>query len=272
MISQREVSQIAFREGISDRTVEKDYVITWLLCGLSQSALAEHLAFKGGTALRKTYFANYRYSEDLDFTIVGRIERAAILDDLSTALKVLARERGFEFELPERGVEQRAESMTAHVRFVGPLGARRASRDVKIDFTLVERLVFPTVDRCILSNYSDRIDRTICTYAIEEIVVEKLCAVIGRTEPRDIYDLHYLFQSSCMDGCDLRAAFAEKAAFKNIAPAHLQEVLIKKRPTIERMWDNRLRHQVKDLPYVDQVFRELQRNMRAASLFDVTMR
>lgn len=53
MITQREVSQRAFREKMSDRVIEKDYVLTWILLALADSPLAELLAFKGGTALKK---------------------------------------------------------------------------------------------------------------------------------------------------------------------------------------------------------------------------
>jgi predicted nucleotidyltransferase component of viral defense system len=33
--------------------------------------LRDTLVFKGGTALKKCYFGDYRFSEDLDFTGVG---------------------------------------------------------------------------------------------------------------------------------------------------------------------------------------------------------
>ncbi|MEZ4424280.1 MAG: nucleotidyl transferase AbiEii/AbiGii toxin family protein [Gemmatimonadota bacterium] len=36
----------------------------------SSARLREHLIFNGGTCLRKCYIADYRFSEDLDFTAV----------------------------------------------------------------------------------------------------------------------------------------------------------------------------------------------------------
>ena len=75
MITLREVSQRAFQEKMSDRVIEKDYVLTWILMALADSPLAELLAFKGGTALKKIYFPGYRYSEDpWCLTIVGTRE------------------------------------------------------------------------------------------------------------------------------------------------------------------------------------------------------
>src|SRR6056297_99792 len=49
--------------------LERDYVLSWLLAGMSRvDALRETLVFKGGTALKKCYFGDYRFSEDLDFS------------------------------------------------------------------------------------------------------------------------------------------------------------------------------------------------------------
>jgi len=56
MIPQAEISKIAFREGMSDKVIEKDYVITWMLLALAASDLKDYLAIKGGTALKKIYF------------------------------------------------------------------------------------------------------------------------------------------------------------------------------------------------------------------------
>ena len=55
--------------GIQWNVIERDYLLSWVLAGISQvPSLNDTLVFKGGTALRKCYFGNYRFSEDLDFT------------------------------------------------------------------------------------------------------------------------------------------------------------------------------------------------------------
>jgi predicted nucleotidyltransferase component of viral defense system len=51
-------------------TVEQDYILSWALKGISQiPALKKNLVFKGGTALKKMYFGDYRFSQDLDFSV-----------------------------------------------------------------------------------------------------------------------------------------------------------------------------------------------------------
>jgi predicted nucleotidyltransferase component of viral defense system len=71
MIHPKEINAIAAKYKLKDTQVEKDYVLTWILFGISQNQLlSKALVFKGGTALKKIYFQHYRFSEDLDFTLL----------------------------------------------------------------------------------------------------------------------------------------------------------------------------------------------------------
>jgi len=57
------------RLGIPWEVLERDYLLSWVLAGIGQvDSLRETLVFKGGTALKKCYFGDYRFSEDLDFS------------------------------------------------------------------------------------------------------------------------------------------------------------------------------------------------------------
>lgn len=57
------------RLGLPWEVLERDYLLSWILAGIGQVApLRETLVFKGGTALKKCYFGDYRFSEDLDFS------------------------------------------------------------------------------------------------------------------------------------------------------------------------------------------------------------
>lgn len=70
MIRKQEIMRHAKSLGLSANTVEKDYVLNWLLLGIfSNDQLNKHWIFKGGTCLKKCYFKEYRFSEDLDFTL-----------------------------------------------------------------------------------------------------------------------------------------------------------------------------------------------------------
>lgn len=71
MIRPAEIQKKANREKVRDTQIEKDYILTWILTGVAANeVLSTALAFKGGTVLKKFYFEDYRYSEDLDFTLI----------------------------------------------------------------------------------------------------------------------------------------------------------------------------------------------------------
>lgn len=70
MIRPAEISKLAHSLGLGDKTIEKDYVLTWVLQAIAVSPLCDLLAFKGGTAIKKMYVPDYRFSEDLDFTLL----------------------------------------------------------------------------------------------------------------------------------------------------------------------------------------------------------
>jgi predicted nucleotidyltransferase component of viral defense system len=67
VIDRAEILRLADELGLEARVVEKDYVLGWVLTGISRDPLlANSWVFKGGTCLKKCYFETYRFSEDLD--------------------------------------------------------------------------------------------------------------------------------------------------------------------------------------------------------------
>ena len=69
MIEKNEVLKMALGLDINPDTVEKDYVLGWVLHGISHNRETRNWAFKGGTCLKKCFFETFRFSEDLDFTL-----------------------------------------------------------------------------------------------------------------------------------------------------------------------------------------------------------
>jgi hypothetical protein len=76
LIPQRNLSLLANRlartggRRIPESVLERDYCLAWLLSSLAEGNLRGRLAFKGGTALKRCYFGDYRFSEDIDFTLL----------------------------------------------------------------------------------------------------------------------------------------------------------------------------------------------------------
>ena len=71
MIEDKYVDLYARNSGLRDKLIaERDVVLTYALHGLVEDGVMDHLAFKGGTCLRKMVFGSVgRFSEDLDFTL-----------------------------------------------------------------------------------------------------------------------------------------------------------------------------------------------------------
>ena len=80
--------------------VEKDYVIGWVLWGIgADQTLSTTWAFKGGTSLKKCYLETYRFSEDLDFTVLpgGPIRAEELTPILQRVLDRVHQQSGIVF-------------------------------------------------------------------------------------------------------------------------------------------------------------------------------
>lgn len=267
MIQPGEIARLAHRLGLGDKTIEKDYVLTWTLLAIAESPLRDHLAFKGGTALKKIYVPDYRFSEDLDFTLIDDIAN----DELAAAVEALSiwLHREVNITLAVRRVEVHQTGNPAiYLNYVGPLGGDLSSRFFKTDFTRDELLLFPLVEAPLRVPYSDCRSRnqTLRVYSPEEILAEKLCALLGRTEPRDLYDVHYMLEHDLADARAVSMRVDEKMAHNKVDRSGLENVLLRKQETLRRLWEPRLEGQMPDLPHLDAVIRETNRWLRQVGI------
>jgi predicted nucleotidyltransferase component of viral defense system len=275
MIPQRNISLIsntlmsAGGRRIPESVIERDYVLAWFLTGLAGHPLREVLAFKGGTALRRCWFEDYRFSEDLDFTLTRLITLEDILAGLAEIFVAVEAACGLRIAFDREDRHSHQNSHTLYLRYQGPLPA---ANDVKVDITITEVLCFPLQDRPIhrLYDYFDDLPEgsTVKVYAIKEIVIEKLLALSdrARNEPRDLYDLWYLFGTSDLRIEEMRAELDTKLALRQRIIAGMEQAIAAKEDRLRRLWTVRLAHQMNQLPPFDDVFREVMRAVRAADL------
>src|SRR5438093_9371687 len=99
MIPQRNISLLSNRLRVGGRRIredvlERDYCLAWFLTALAKSDLSTGLAFKGGTALKRCYFGDYRFSEDLDFTLLKPMPLDEILGHLGRLYSVVTGSSG----------------------------------------------------------------------------------------------------------------------------------------------------------------------------------
>lgn len=111
------LERTAGQTGFSLWLLEKDYYITILLDGIH--SLSEGLIFKGGTCLSKIYYAYYRLSEDLDFSMklpageVTRTTRSNLMKPVKEKISALAKDRG----MSVKGIEKAGRNVSKQYIF-----------------------------------------------------------------------------------------------------------------------------------------------------------
>lgn len=269
MIKPEEIARRANSEGVRQQQIEKDYIISWILWGISNhDLLKEALIFKGGTCIKKIHIEDYRYSEDMDFTLNPEKENGITNDDIYSALKTVLDQikevANIDLSIPEDSKEvHESGGIKYFVEYVGPLGGR--GDHVKTDISKGEKLEFD-VDRFpLLNQYSD-IDEEkkviVQCYSLEEIVIEKMAALMGRTIPRDLYDFEYLTNTEGIDLQDIFYEYRAKAKHKGHNPDKFEEKVTGKEKILEKAWENNLSHQIKDLRKFKDVWRDFYKQLR----------
>jgi uncharacterized protein len=275
MIPQRNLSLLANRlakEGgrrIPESVLERDYCLAWFLCALAESDLKPILGFKGGTALKRCYFGDYRFSEDLDFTLTAPIAFDDLVKRLEPVYAAVHQDSGIAFSFEREDRQKHENSYTFYLRYVGPLPS---GSDVKVDVTLREQLVYPLQERAILRGYKEFTDlpedRRILVYSLQEIATEKTLALAdrARNEPRDLYDLWHLTSHEGIELGALADAMRQKLEFRGKPFAGIADAIRNKEARLRALWSGRLSYQMTTLPEFDVVFRAVQRALRQAEL------
>jgi len=256
MITVTEIRRIADALSVAPAVVDHDYVLGCLLHYLSlQPEVQRSLIFKGGTSLQKCYFAEYRFSEDLDFTALQAFDAPTIQSLINEAKNTMQESTGIRTDAQITVVETIAddygkESYEAKIYYEGPWKYGGTPRSLRIHISRDEQLLFSPKNLPIIHNYSDRKDlpqASIRVYALEEIFAEKLRAFSGQRKwavARDVYDLYMLFKSN-VDIDAALAAFPQKCAAKGISPADINVAkVMQRRMEYESNWRNNLEYLV----------------------------
>jgi uncharacterized protein len=237
---------------VSAQVVERDYVLTHIIRALAQLQPPTGLVFKGGTALRLCFYEDYRYSADLDFSLV----------DLSVHDGVAVLRGALERCVDEIGLPglSLAETEPLEIEYTGPLGRVRT---IKLDLA-DDELVLETTQRTLITRYSDQSSdgSTITTYTLEEVAAEKLRCVIQRMLCRDVSDLHRLFVREGIEVEMVWPHFEEKARAKSLDPGRFSERLSAREPQYRKRWDQELPDLEPDVAPFDEVIRQLRRALR----------
>lgn len=193
MLSTIELRNIARRSGARDiANVEIDVLLTHILQLFHERGLIDHLAFKGGTMLRKMVFGpRGRLSTDLDFTRRTGIDGDDLLLEIASVLHD-APYHGITFTLErDKDWYHVADGLSANptcTHEANPNGIR-----VKIQVSTREEPIMPVEPIAqIAQDYFSLLPfepAAIPCLAFEEITAEKVRAASQRSKVRDLHDL-----------------------------------------------------------------------------------
>jgi len=273
-MKQKEIVQIANEKNVQKTTIDKDWVLGHFLNAMYSFPVVRKLfVFKGGTCLHKCYVSDYRFSEDLDFTLLNpdfSVDRAFINQIIKKAQENSSAKFYLE-RIENQKYKDIPQGYKVEIKFWGadhspnqrPLPSSRWQTNIHLDISFSEKLVLEPVEREMMHPYSDidLISNTIICYHINEIVAEKIRALKQRNRPRDIYDVWHL--SKQINGeilQEIKALLLEKSAQKGLEISGTSDfVNEEKRHKNGKEWEKSLFHQlpVSKRPAFDSIYDEL---------------
>jgi predicted nucleotidyltransferase component of viral defense system len=235
VIGERELERRAASLGISLQHAELDYVLNHLLAQFARAP--NGLVFRGGAALGRVYWPDFRISEDLDFIWPAAPPEPARL--FRNIVASAAEEAAMSLEVVEG--RWRDDQIRTVVRWATPW---ETGGDLLIDVVRYQDAAIPIKLGSLHLPYSDltAASASIPVLDVLEIMANKWLMLDDRMEPRDLYDLWWALER-------------ERIGFEDIARVYRQVYgLPPRRASIERAvrlesgWRQRLDHQMRKPP------------------------
>lgn len=271
MITKQDILDRAAEWQMQPQVVEKDYVLGWLLAATTVHPVAkEYWVFKGGTSIKKCYFETYRFSEDLDFSLLpdAPYSEAEIKNTINELTQKATEMSGIVFAQDSTIVSARHDKLNrptfqGKIYYQGPLGQVRSLPKIIFDITNNEPILGIPARRPILHAYPDALaaESGVLTYALDELLAEKTRALYERTRPRDLYDVIYLLENQrhALNLDNVRMLFRKKCEAKNIAIPTTDSLNTQVHEDQELVadWEHMLAHQLPVLPKLEDFIARL---------------
>ena len=229
------IRNVTQNKKVQRHIVEKDYALSYLLAAIAAvEVLNDNLVLKGGTALRKLYFPDYRFSEDLDYStrVKGRIDQ---MDELMEVVIRLMSEnlnkRGpFQILFEKLVLKQpHPGDQKAYIVRVQFPGQSQPLCRLKVEITVDEPILSPIENRSVFHGFTEDFHTQVPVYSLAEITAEKLRALLqskarlhergwGASRVcRDYYDLWNLLQLPESKPPDLISLLENKCKTRNVS-------------------------------------------------------
>jgi len=249
--------------GVRLDIVEKDYAISYLLAAIANTpGFGNRVALKGGTALKKLYYADYRFSEDLDFSTypAGNLHNVnALMKQAIKNFNTLLQQRG-PFDATYEPLSLKHPHPQGQIAFIVRVRFpyhRQPLCRLKVEITIDEPVLLPLQKRKLLHGFEEALNDAIQSYALLEIVAEKLRALLQSRERvlkrgwgasrvcRDYYDLWEILRREEIDKDTLVRILQPKCAVRNVSFQSSRDFLD---PVLQRIASDEWNRQV--MPFV----------------------
>jgi len=194
------------KKGFLLSLIEKDYYLTLILSRVHE--LSENLIFKGGTCLNKVYYAYYRLSEDLDFSMAlpqyeaTRSQRRKCIQPVKDTIKKFVKQLGMRID--DAGNPGRNESKQYVYYFVYQSALREIEAKIKFEIGLRFNPIDPAEKRQVQHTFLHPFTGDplfdggkVNCLSLNELIAEKLraSAIRIKVAPRDFYDIDFVLRN-----------------------------------------------------------------------------
>ena len=253
-MDENDLRRRARKTGFNVATLEKDYALTWLLSGIywEDSKLRDFLIFKGGTAIRKIYFPEWRLSEDMDFTIMQEVDPQSLKLAFEQVFLSVRKRSSIVYSFSAFNAREYA--IFADIQFLGPIGFKNK---IAHDISLKEKMVEKPMRIKVKPEYEDIPEFEALVYSPNEILVEKLRSILQRGKARDYYDIWRLMKEKEYNPDKIRELFILKCQITGI---EFNPDLIfdeNRLSEAKKFWTIALARLTKDLPDFELIVKDL---------------
>lgn len=226
MIDPDTTEQLSRKYKIDNFTIVREYFQLLFLKYLYQNRKSNKVYFKGGTAIHFIY-KSFRFSEDLDFT--------SVVSKDQTKQLVLESFESFKQEALRVELDQRKTILGLKYRIKHFPTETAQALSIRLDFSFREKPMQTDVT-------SIETDYPIFPYPLvshldaEELLAEKIRALLVRAQPRDLFDLWFLLSKKVL----IKNKLVEKklAVYPELKIDNVRAALIKK---IQQISPNQLK-------------------------------
>jgi predicted nucleotidyltransferase component of viral defense system len=182
-----DLERLALSSGFRSETLEKVIRLGEVVDSIARHAfLSRVLALKGGTALNLFFGPPRRLSVDLDFNYVGRIDRNGMLEErkeVESAIDRIGAGQGYRIQVS-------AAEHAGGKRFFRYRNHRGSQDRIEVDLNFLYRVPIGRLSRRAMWQPKGIEQPTkLQVVSIEELCAGKICALLARVAPRDLFDV-----------------------------------------------------------------------------------